>query len=318
MFGNSHIDARLQTGARKTQGRVRLATLLVSLVAGAAMLTACGGDKEKKSSQVAAKVNKEEVSVHQINFVLARQQGIKPEQKDQASKVILERLIDQELAFQKAQEEKIDRDPNVVQSIEAAKREIIVRKYFENVAGQAQQPNDTEIRDYFDKHPALFAQRRVYSFQEVTIEAKPEQVEGIKAKLATAKTVQEMLQMLQADGIRHATSQAVRAAEQLPLSQLDNFAQMKDGQVTISPTPPGLRVLILAGSENKPVTLEQAKPAIEAFLTNERKRQLIEAQQKSLRASAKIEYVGSFAGGPGAAASGAAPGLEPASEAASQ
>ncbi|TAL21243.1 MAG: peptidyl-prolyl cis-trans isomerase, EpsD family, partial [Aquabacterium sp.] len=224
----------------------------------------------------------------------------------------------QELAFQKAQEEKIDRDPNVVQSIEAAKREIIVRKYFENVAGQAQQPNDTEIRDYFDKHPALFAQRRVYSFQEVTIEAKPEQVEGIKAKLATAKTVQEMLQMLQADGIRHATSQAVRAAEQLPLSQLDNFAQMKDGQVTISPTPPGLRVLILAGSENKPVTLEQAKPAIEAFLTNERKRQLIEAQQKSLRASAKIEYVGSFAGGPGAAASGAAPGLEPASEAASQ
>lgn len=318
MFGNSHTDARLQSGVRKTQGHVRLAALLVSLVAGAAVLTACGGDKEKKGSQVAAKVNKEEVSVHQINFVLARQQGIKPEQKDQASKIILERLIDQELAFQKAQEEKIDRDPNVVQSIEATKRELVVRAYFEKIAAQAQPANDTEVRDYYDKHPALFAQRRVYSFQEVTIEAKPEQIEGIKAKLTTAKTVQEMLQMLQADGVRHATSQAVRAAEQLPLAQLDNFAQMKDGQVTISPAPPGLRVLILAGSENKPVTLEQAKPAIEAFLGNERKRNLIETQQKALRASAKIEYVGSFAGGPGAAASGAAAGLEPASEAASQ
>ncbi|MDP0972048.1 SurA N-terminal domain-containing protein, partial [Klebsiella pneumoniae] len=75
-----------------------------------------------KASQTAAKVNKEEITVHQINFVLQRQQGLKPEQAEEAGRQVLERLVDQELAVQKAQELKLDRDPRVVQQVEAAKR----------------------------------------------------------------------------------------------------------------------------------------------------------------------------------------------------
>lgn len=314
MSGPSTFEGSPSQPTRRPAGVVRRSALLASLVASSVLLVACGGDDTKKSTQVAAKVNKEEISVHQINFVLANQGGIKPEQKDQASKAILDRLIDQEVALQKAVEQKVDREPDVVQAIDAAKRELIVQSYFKKVASAARQPTDSEIREYFDKHTALFAERRVYSFQELAIEAKPEQVEGIKSKLTTAKTVQEMLQMLQADGVRFQANQAVRAAEQLPLAQLDTFAQMKDGQVTISTAAPGLRVLILAGSETKPVTLEQAKPAIEAFLLNERKRELIETERKTLRSQAKIEYVGAFAGGPGAAASAAAGEASAASE----
>ncbi|MBW8894389.1 MAG: hypothetical protein JF617_20660, partial [Burkholderiales bacterium] len=55
----------------------RVPLLLATLVAAAA-LVACGGDKGDKASQTAAKVNKEEITVHQINFVLQRQPGLKP------------------------------------------------------------------------------------------------------------------------------------------------------------------------------------------------------------------------------------------------
>ena len=51
------------------------APLLLAVVAAATLLVACGGDKGDKASQTAAKVNKEEITVHQINFVLQRQQG---------------------------------------------------------------------------------------------------------------------------------------------------------------------------------------------------------------------------------------------------
>ena len=43
------------------------------------------------------------------------------------------------------------------------------------------------------------------------------------------------------------------------------------------------------------LTEEQARPAIEQFLLNERKRKLVEDDMKALRAAAKVEFVGKFA-----------------------
>ena len=123
----------------------RPATLLVVLMA-AALLAACGGQKEKGASQTAAKVNKAEVTVHQINFLLQQQRGLRPEQAYAASRQVLERLIDQELAVQKADEFKLDRDPRVVQQLEAVKREILARAYAEKVGEAASKPTAEEIK----------------------------------------------------------------------------------------------------------------------------------------------------------------------------
>ncbi len=80
---------------------VALRSAAVLVVASAFVLAGCGDKKGKMASQTAVKVNKEEITVHQINFVLQQQRGLKPEQAEAASKQILERLIDQELALQR-------------------------------------------------------------------------------------------------------------------------------------------------------------------------------------------------------------------------
>lgn len=268
---------------------------LVAVLAAAALLAACGGSNKETASQTAAKVNKEEITVHQINFVLQQQRGIKPEEVDAASHQILERLIDQELAVQKAEELKLDRDPRVVQQLEAAKREIIARAYIEKVGEAATKPTAAEISKYYDDNPALFKERRIYNLQELAIEAKPEQVAELKAKLEAAKNISDFIETLKAEGYRYTANQAVRAAEQLPLANLGTFAAMKDGQAMLNATPTGAQVIVLAGSRSQPVTLEQATPAIELFLVNERKRDLINKDMKAMRDGAKIEYVGKFA-----------------------
>lgn len=276
--------------------------------ASAAVLLAAGcGEKKdtKAASQTAAKVNKEEITVHQINFVLQQQRGLRPEQADTASKQILERLIDQELAVQKAVDQKMDRDPRVVQQIEAAKREIIARAYVDKLGETASKPTPDEVRKYYDEKPALFKERRIYSLQELAIEAKPEQIDGLRAKLAEAKNINEFVEYLKANEFKFAGNQAVRAAEQLPLSSVDNFARMQDGQAVLTPSPTGAQVIVLANSRSQPVTLEQATPAIEQFLLNDRKRKLVEENVKQMRGSAQIEYVGKFA--EGAASAPAAP-----------
>ncbi|MFG6443441.1 EpsD family peptidyl-prolyl cis-trans isomerase [Roseateles sp. LKC17W] len=289
---------------------------LLAAVAAAVLLAACGGDKGEKASQTAAKVNKEEITVHQINFVLQRQQGLKPEQAEAASRQVLERLIDQELAVQKAQEQKLDRDPRVVQQIEAAKREIIARAYVERIGESVAKPTNEEITKYYNDKPALFKDRRVYSLQELQIEAKPEQFEPLRAKLSAAKSLGEFVEYLKANDFRFNGNQAVRAAEQLPLASLDNISRLKDGDSMVSPAPNGITVLFLSGSRSQPVDEARARPAIEAFLLNQRKAEVVQKDIKALRDGSKVEYVGKFAEAAASAPAAATPAPAPAPTAA--
>ena len=281
--------------------RARLVSAPVTLLAAAALvvvLSGCGNkDKDKPASQTAAKVNKEEITVHQINYVLSQQRGLTPDQAASASKAALERLIDQELAVQKATDQKLDRDPRVVQQLEAARREIVARSYVEKIAAGAPKPAPAEIKAYYDAHPALFSDRKVYNLQELSIQAKPEQVADLQAKLAASKDVTEFVSYLKSADFKFGANQAVRAAEQLPLTSVDNFAKMKDGQTVFTRTPTGANVVIMAGSRSQPVDEARATPAIEQFLWNERKRRVVEDDVRAMRASAKIEYVGDYAKG---------------------
>ncbi len=290
--------------------------LPLAAIATALVLVGCGEKKDKAASQTAAKVNKDEVTVHQINFVLQQQRNLRPEQADAASKQILERLIEQQLALQKADEQKIDRDPRVVQQLEAARREIVARAYLDKVGEAAPKPTAEEIKKYYDEKPALFRDRRIYSIQEISIEAKPEQIPELREKLAAAKNVNDFVDYLKASGLRFAGNQAVRAAEHLPFNTLDAMSKLKDGQAVVVPAANGMQVVVLASSRSQPVTEEQSRPAIEQFLLNERKRKLVEDDIKALRAAAKIEYVGKFAEGaasaPAAPAAPNAPNAQPA------
>ena len=281
--------------------------LALALVATAVLLSACGEKKDAAASQTAAKVNKDEVTVHQINFVLQQQRNLRPEQAEAASKQVLERLIDQQLALQKAEETKADRDPRVMQQLEAARREVIARAYLEKVGEAAPKPTPEEIKKYYDEKPALFSQRRIYQIQEIGIEAPADRLPELRQKLAAAKNINEFVEYLKASGLRFSGNQAVRAAEQLPLNSLDALSRMQDGQAMVVPTPTGAQVVVLAGSRMQPVNEEQARPAIEQFLVNERRRKLVEDDLKAMRAAAKIEYVGKFAEGAPAASGAAAP-----------
>ena len=80
---------------------------MLPIVVAAALVAGCGdkGKSDSKASQAAARVNGEEITVHQINLLLERQNGLKPEQVDAARSQALEGLIDQQLAVAKAEEQ---------------------------------------------------------------------------------------------------------------------------------------------------------------------------------------------------------------------
>ena len=273
-------------------------------LAAAALLSGCGDKaaKDKPATQTAAKVNKEEITVHQINAVLQQQRGLKPEQADEAGRRVLERLIDQELAVQKAAEMKVDREPRVVQAVEAARRDIIARAYLEKIGEGASKPTPVEIKKYYDDNPALFKERKVYQIQELVIQTTPDQIDGLRKRLQDAKTVNDFVEYLRTANIKFTANQAVRGAEQLPIAALPVLSKMKDGQAMLSPTPTGATVVVVASSQAQPVEEARANGPIEQFLLNDRKRKVVADDLKALRSGAAIAYAGKYAASAPAAA----------------
>ncbi|HET7793263.1 MAG TPA: EpsD family peptidyl-prolyl cis-trans isomerase [Rhizobacter sp.] len=288
-----------------TQARGRTFVAVSLVIAGVLALTGCD-KKGKAPTQAAARVNSQEITVHQINLAL-EQRALSPEQAASASRQVLARLIDQELAVQEAQNQKIDRDPRVVRQVEAAKREIVARAYVERIGANVARPTAEDVKKYYNANPALFQERRIYNLEELSIEAKPEQLDAIKKSLQDAKDSAAFVETLRAQGFKVVSRQGTAAAEQLPLDRLATFARMKDGESSFHPIPGGARVWVVVSSRSMPVDEEKARPAIEQFLFNERRTKAIKEDLSTLRAAAKIEYVGEFAGSGAPSATEVAP-----------
>lgn len=281
----------IRTNSAATARRLAAGTAVVLSAAG--LLAACGA-KDKAATQTAARVNKEEITVHQIGALLA-QQAVKPEQVQQVERQILERLIDRELAVQKAADLKLDREPRVLQAIESARQEIIARAYADKLGEGATRPTPADIKKYYDAHPALFRERKVYQLQEFAVQADSKQIEGLRAALAPLKSADEVVAYLKASDLKFAANTAVRAAEQLPLAALPVLSRLGEGQSVVNPTPSGAQIVVVKAARSQPVEEDRAGRAIEQFLINEEKRKLVADDLKALRVAAKVEYQGRFA-----------------------
>ena len=262
------------------------------------MLAGCGAKEgsDKSPSQVAARVNKEEISVHQVNNLLARGGNIPPDQVDRARSAVVERLIDQELLLQQARKEKLDRDPNVVQMIEFSRREILARAYSEKVMGNAVKPTEAEVSKFYDDNPDLFSRRRIYDLREINVQASPDRFGEVRKQLEASGNPQQLMAWFNEQKIPFSVNAAIKPAEQIPLEMLKNLSKLNAGQVALVQTPAGIALIFVVGLRDEPVDRATAKPAIENFLLSQSRAESMKAEIKRLRdpASASIEYVGEF------------------------
>jgi EpsD family peptidyl-prolyl cis-trans isomerase len=282
--------------------------LAVGMVAMA--LLACGDKADKKvATQVAAKVGSEEISVHQINFVISRTNtaNATPEAAERLRHEVLEKLIDQQLAVDQAVEKKLDRSPEVVSQLEAARREVLARAYVQQMASSIPKPTAEETKKYFADNPALFAERRIYNLQEMVVPGTSgsEMLEQIKAQVAAGKSMDELAAWMKARNVRFGGNSATRAAEQIPLELLKTVSALKDGQTTVISNAQGATILRLASSQSAPVAEAAALPRIEQFLANQRGAEIVGQNIKDLRAKTTVTYMGDFAPGKGGNAAAA-------------
>ena len=237
-------------------------------------------------------VNREEVSLRQVEYLLKRQPGLPA---DQAPRLVLASLVEQEIAAQAAREDGIDKDPEFVQGIEAARRELLAKLYQERIAAKAARASSDEVDRYYDEHPALFSARRLYTVQEVAVDAGPGTEDKLRALVAAAAAPAGLDEALDRAGWPHRGGLTVLAPERVPLALLQPLAALEEGHSMVAGGAPSLRVWTLLKTQAAPVAREAAKPAIESYLVGERRRQLVTQRMAELRQSAKVVVAEAFA-----------------------
>lgn len=271
-----------------TLGNVLVVSLLVTMVG-------CGKEStEKQATQVAAVVNDSEITVHQINHVL---QSSGATSSEDAPQKILEGLIDQELFVQKAISNHLDRDPNVMMTLENARKQILSQSYIQRQVLDKTPIDVKAKRDYFEQNPDLFSKRRVYQFQLFNLETEKLD-SALNAELEKVSNPNQVKDLLKQHNVKFAEESTAKSAEQLPLEMLGTLAKAKIGDVIILPQGQVVSKVLLMQVINiaeRPVTFDQAQTQIEQFLTNAKNKKTLESHLEQLRKAAKIEYKGDFA-----------------------
>jgi EpsD family peptidyl-prolyl cis-trans isomerase len=282
----------------KTSRAVGAAALAVLA---ATVLVACGPKKDATpaaaaaGNEVVATVDGQDITASQLQIALQKQRGMRPDADDAAAMQVLKQLVDEQIVAQKAVAAKLDQDPRVVAQIEAARRDILARRFIEQVAESAAKPTDEAIQKFYDSRPAMFAQRKVFTLQRVDIQAPDDRRSEIDAKVQSVKSSDELSAWLKSQKLSFTTKSEQDASEQLPPNVLEKLGTLKQGQSIVVPTQFGVAALTLVSSAVAPKPLAEARPAIEQFLANQGKRELVVGLQRSLHKDVKIEYKGRFA-----------------------
>jgi EpsD family peptidyl-prolyl cis-trans isomerase len=275
-----------------------------SLVAAGAIaaLAACSRDRAPPETQVAVRVNDGEISVHQIQTVLQRQPRLIATAGEAAASRVLDVLVDQELAAQAAKKQGLESDPNVIQMLQTVRRETLARAFQERVAAKVASPTSDEVDRYYEAHPELFAQRRIYLLQETAVEAAPPQLAGLGPLVSAAQSADDVAKLLRDAGLRHSSRPLGQAAEDLPALVLGAVSKANVGQSVLLGQPGGARIYTVLSLHKAPVDRRTATEAITNYLAGERRRQAVNEAMTTLRQSAQVEYFGAFAPRPGASA----------------
>ena len=267
----------------------------LTLVCVAALVTACGKKSDDTSATVAT-VNGENITQNQLDYAVKQLQAAHPAASAPEAAQVLQGLVEQRLAVQKAEKDKLDRNPGVLQSLEAARKDALARYYVEQLAAKVPKPTPDEVKAYYDAHPANFGQRNVYTLQKVEARVSPDKAGPLAATAqgtAGASAVVDLFKA-QTDGIN--VTQSAQPAETLgPL--LPRISALAVGQTIAIPQPNGLVALTVVAIQPQNVSFAQARAGIEQLLWNQKKREVVQAESKDLRAKARIDYLGKFTPG---------------------
>lgn len=251
-----------------------------------ATLAACSRPAIEEG-QVLARVNGDEISIHQFNFAMA-QAAVRPQTSaDQAE--LLDKLIDRQLAIQQALEKKLDRRPEVMMRLEEARRDILADAYAKDLSAANLGPTSDDVAKYFREHPALFGERKIYRLREISLTNDAPALPEVQQRLDKKQDLSDVLAWLRQQPGAFTDQMVIRPAEQLPIEVAVRLHEVAPGEVIAFRLPRALVVYQIQSAEVVPLPWAAAAPVIKEHLKKQHDFESLNKVLAQLRSKAKIE-----------------------------
>jgi EpsD family peptidyl-prolyl cis-trans isomerase len=258
-----------------------------------ALMAGCG---QKKGGEAAAvTVNGTVISAAEIAKKLEQYSHFPEQQKQDVTGTLLKATVDAELLRQAAVAAKLDQDETVRMKLQQTNRMILANAYVEKVRNDIPKPDAAQVKAYYDKHPELFAQRKIYDLTELVIQPKPDNEAEVLAKLGDGNAFDAFTRWLGERKIANGSRSHSAAPDNMPEEIATKLNALSVGQAFSLSRESDLVILRVNGVQPQPVSLEQATPGIEKKMREEAMAKAMEEAMKKLREKAKVVYTPPYA-----------------------
>lgn len=261
-------------------------------------LSGCGGEENSgnsKNTQVVAKVNNDEITIHQLNQLLSRVRAPKDSSKEDIEKRVLDRLIEQTLVLQAAKKIELNRKPDIVSAMEEAKNKVLIDHYIQRTLKAVTLPSDEQIQKFYEDFPELFADRKIYVFTKLAISADTEHTEQMIKWVKAGNSIDEITSRLDQQQTTYKKMSEANGEGKLANPILHFLSALQAGDIGYLKMTDGLLVVELHKILDQSVELKEAKNTITRQLLTEARKKASKKLIDSLKENANIEYVGKFA-----------------------
>jgi peptidyl-prolyl cis-trans isomerase C len=264
--------------------RIVLAVILAILA------TSC---QKKASGQTVAVVNNEEITASDLNAELAGENVPVTGNTKEARAAALQKLINRRMLAQEARAEGIDKSPEFLNRERAGIDDLLISMLVSRKVNTSQVPTADEISRYEASRPEMFANREIWTLQQIVYPLP--QPPALDAKIKAANTLDEVAQALTSSGV-----QFTRVSKQIDTAIFPHniYAQLmalKPGEPFVAPGPGKAIASVVSARQPAPLTGDQARSAALNAMRRDQVQKFIQDQVKRLKTTAKIEYQPGFA-----------------------
>lgn len=268
--------------------------MLVSALVLPLCLTGCpSGPPSTGVGQVVARIDGRDLTVHQLNQLLNSRYVASTSAAIRSQ--ALNALIDQDLLAARAKADGLDRETMVQAAVQAAVNRALAQAQADRIRSRVESPSANDVDTYYDAHPELFRDRRVFGVDELALPGGQADPEGLRDRASRARGIDELAAWLRSKGISAARQYGVIRPEDLSPENASTIQRAEVGGIVALTSASGsTQILRILSATPQPVSRADARTWIERRLLETRQREALNREVALLRSSSKIELLGEF------------------------
>lgn len=238
-------------------------------------------------TQVMARIDQREITISEVEQEMQRL-GLNPTQPESKA-IAVNAIMDRYLFAKDARRAKIDKRPEAMWRMEAAREQALAEIYV-NIVSQAPEPTRAELEIYMQEHPDLFKKAKRYGFSVIETAADGLDLDAITPLFDETKDFKDFEAWLKERNIRYTLSPATRDGASFPAPIRKRLGEYGPGDNVVLQGDNVVTIMKIITIEDAPLNFNEGAPLARTLIRQQRAQERLGAKRDALRENATIDY----------------------------